>query len=229
MKHAKTAFAAELEHPDLGEERAPGHILFDGWTLRFQAQTFKVDLPLVRLQIEEDEREELVFTDPQQPGFRVHTADLEVLEHPAMRRQANTRNQINAMRSYPELKRRLKLTLIFLGGCATVALVGWLLSGYMVRSIVAHAPPEWDKEVGEFVLQEVQADMKFLDDSNAVAKLEQSLAPLLKQVNKPGLQFQFHLAGIAVNLAGSPCLYFRAGYLGFQMHSSDGGFVYHGG
>ncbi len=194
VKNAKSAFAAEVEHPDLGEARVGGQIVFDGWNLRFQAETFEVDLPLVRLQIEEaEESNGLIFTDPHQPGFRVYTAELEILDHQALRRQANTRNQINAMRSYPELMRRLKLTLIFLGACAFVALIGWFLSGYMVQAIVAKIPPEWEQEVGDSVLQEVRGQMKFVDDSNAVAKLEESLAPLLKQVNRPGLQFQFHI------------------------------------
>jgi Zn-dependent protease with chaperone function len=194
VKNAKSAFAAELEHPDLGEARAPGQIVFDGWVLRFQAQTFRVDLPLVRLQIEEEEQSQgLIFTDPQQPGFQVHTADPAILEHPTLLRQANTRNQISAMRSYPELVRRLKLTLIFLGGCAGLVLVVWFLSGYMVRAIVAKIPPEWEREVGNAVLMEVREQLSFVDDSNAVAKLEQSMAPLLKQVDTPGLKFQFYV------------------------------------
>ncbi len=195
VKQSKNAFAAELEHPDLGQQRAAGQIVFEGWNLRFQAENIRVDMPLVTLQIEEDEElDELIFTDPRQPAFRVHTAEMDILEHSALRRQANTRNQINAMRSYPELMRRLKLTLIFLGACGVVALTAWLLSGYMVRALVAKIPPEMEQEIGDSALLEVQERMHFVDDSNAVAKLEQSLAPLLKQVNRPGLKFQFHIA-----------------------------------
>ncbi len=120
MKAESQAYEAFAYSSDSGSEVVAGKVSLGPFRLRFESESGLIEIPLVRLQIEmggpTDGR--VYFTHLDQPGWTIYTFDESILKHPALRQQAHTRNQIEAIQSSGELKRRLKLTLAVVGGFA---------------------------------------------------------------------------------------------------------------
>jgi beta-barrel assembly-enhancing protease len=187
------AFEGWVSHPSLGEEVVWGRILFEGWRLRFESETVTREVPLVKLQIARDEAAQggLLFYDPDDADWLIHTLDQKILEAVPLRQQAHTRHQIQEMQSGRELMRRLKITGAFLAGFALLALLVSLLMGMMVRSLVAKVPPEWEQELGEQTIADLKQQETFVEDAKLQTNLLRAVAPLVQTLptNAQGLKF----------------------------------------
>jgi predicted Zn-dependent protease len=187
--------AGYVSHPSLGEEAVAGSIIFALSRLRFESEGVRVEMPLSRLLIEKggagDGR--IFFSDPEQPEWTVFTFDEKVLERGPLLQQPHTRNQIRSMRSGRELGRRLKVTFAFLGAFALAALLVSMLTGWMVRSLAARVPAQWEKDLGDSLMAEVKENEVFVEDAKLKAKLDRAVAPLLSALPKTGLEFKFHI------------------------------------
>jgi predicted Zn-dependent protease len=184
-----------VSHPSFGEEVVWGRIVFEGWRLRFESETVTREVPLVKLRLERDEVAEggIVFCDPDDPDWLIHTLDQEILAQGPLLRQPHTRYQIRALQSGKELARRLKITSVFLAGFAVLALVVSLLMGLMVRALVARVPVAWEQELGDNVMAELKEKETFIEDAKLRTNLLQAVAPLLRAVPTNALGFRFYL------------------------------------
>lgn len=188
-------FEAYVSHPSLGDEVVWGRIIFEGWRLQFHSERTTFEIPLVKLRIEREESGTagIALCDPAQPDWVIHTLDEKILEHGPLLHQPHTRNQIRALQSGKELKRRLKLTGAFLAGFALVALVVSMLMGIMVRVLVARIPVEWEEELGDQAMADLKKEATFVDDPVAMTNVMRAVAPLLRVVPNHGLQYKFYL------------------------------------
>lgn len=195
MQADNSGFTAHIVHPSLGSEVVWGRIVFAGWRLRFESEAVTREIPLVKLQIERADPPDggFVFSDPDHPDWEIHTLEEEILKQSALQRQPHTRNQINALQSGQELKRRLKIIGAFLAGFTLVAMMVTMLMGLMVRSLVARVPVEWEQELGDKVIADLKEKEKFVEDTNLMARVTQAVAPLLPVVPNHGLQYKFYL------------------------------------
>jgi predicted Zn-dependent protease len=169
--------------------------MFVGWRLRFESEAVVREILLVKLQIDRDPAVPggIAFSDPDQPDWVIHTPDEEILAHGSLRHQPHTRNQIQALHSGRDLTRALKITGICLGGFALAALVVSLLMGWMVRSLVARIPVEWEQQVGDDLMAEVKQEATFIEDARMRTNLLHAVAPLLRAVPTNGVQYKFYL------------------------------------
>ena len=194
MSGAPSTFGGYASHPSLGEEPVPGTIVFEYWRLRFGSESMALEVPLTRLGIDMDkESGRIDFYDPQQPDLVIYTLDEEILKHPALLQQAHTRRQIEALQSADELKRRLKLTGLFLVGFAVLAVVVSTLLGVMVRSLVAAVPPQWEQELGDNVMPELKKHLVVVEDKKLKAKLDQAVLPLVNTLPTNYGPFKFYI------------------------------------
>ncbi len=179
----------------LGDEALEGRIVLDRWKLRFECPTVVLEVLLTRLHIQIDELAagRICFSDPDQPDWTICTFDPRILDHSALRQQPFTRNQIRDIRGRSELKKRLKLTLGFLGAFALAALGVSMLTGMMVRALVARVPIEWEQELGDKLLAEVRAEKPFLEDPKLMARLTNAVAPWVAALPRSGLQYHFYI------------------------------------
>ncbi len=193
MTEGRLAYEAYVSHPSVGEVR--GRVVFVGWRLRFESEAVVREVLLVKLQIDRDPSMQggITFCDPDHPEWVIHTADEEILGHGSLQQQPHTRNQIQALHGGRELKRALKITGIFLGGFALAALVVSLLMGWMVRSLVARIPVEWEQQVGDDLMAELKQDETFIEDARMQTNLLRAVAPLLRAVPTNGIEYKFYL------------------------------------
>jgi predicted Zn-dependent protease len=191
----KRSFLASAHNSGPGDSWIEGWLTFERFQLRFQSDAFTTEVPLVRVKIELDKAAggQVCFRDTNDPDFCVYTFDPDVLEHPALRQQPATNHQIEALRSFSELKRRLKITGYFVGGFALVAIVVSLLLGIMVRSLVARIPPEVEQEIGDSALEELKSTEIFLKDEKLRTRLEKAAAPLVAGLASTGVNFKFYV------------------------------------
>ncbi len=195
MTQGTSAFAAYVSHPSLGDEVVWGRIVFEGWKLKFESEDVMLAIPLVRLRIEQEEEGAgaLAFSDANDPEWVVHTEQEEILEQAPLQQQPHTRNQINALQSGDEIKRRLKIIGLFLGGFAALAVVVSMLMGMMVNVIVARIPLQWEQELGDKVMAELKEKETFVDDSAMYTNLVRAVTPLLAAVPTNTLGYKLYL------------------------------------
>jgi len=173
----------------------PGTIVFAFWRLRFESEAATIEMPLSRVQIERGGADDgrISFSDPEQPGWSVFTFDQSILERGPLLQQPHTQHQIRDLQSGRELKRRLTVTLGFLGAFALAALAVSMLTGLMVRALVARVPAQWERDLGDGLLAEVKENEVFIEDAKLKAKLDRAVAPLLPVLPKTGTEFKFYI------------------------------------
>ncbi len=195
MREDSSTFAAQAFNSVLGVEGLEGRIGFDRLHLQFFSPTAKLELPLARLQIEKDDSAacRLCFSSADHPDWVICTFDTRVLQHHSLHEQPNTRNQIRALETPGELKRRLTITLALLGAFGVIALVASLLSGIMVRALVAKIPAEFEQQVGDELMAELKQNMTFVQDPKLMARLESAVAPLINALPRGKVTNQFYL------------------------------------
>jgi Zn-dependent protease with chaperone function len=188
-------FEARAFHPDLNKEVVEGTIFFTNLALRFESNEAVLEIPLHRLaaEIEQGDPGRIFFSDPQQPGLQISTSDASVLEFRSVPQLARLGDQLSAHLTRRELSRRLKLVLSFFAVCGLILWLGMLATGAMVRSIVGRVPPEFEKQYGDGMLEELRLQMNFVDESKQVAQLTAMAAPLLRALPGRQPQWRFHL------------------------------------
>ena len=172
-----------------------GRIVFQGWKLRFESAQVTREIPLVKLRIERGDPETggIAFSHPDDVEWVFHTPDEAILAHGPLLQQPHTRHQIEALHSGQELKRRIKMVGIFLAGFALVALLASLAMGFVVRSLVARVPPEWEQELGDKVMADLKKKETFIQDATLHSNLTWAVTPLMRAVPTNALGYRFYL------------------------------------
>jgi Zn-dependent protease with chaperone function len=188
-------FEAHAVHPDHGNEVVQGEIVFAAHSVVFEAEGIVWEIPIERLVVEVrvGDEERIAFTDPAQPGVEFFADDFSLLDNRTIPALMRAREQLETRLRKREWNRRWKIV----GYCAVVVLVltwcGGFATTFMVRSIAAKVPAEWDQRFGSNAIQEFRAEEKFLDDTNAVAQLAAMAEPLLRVLPEPPNGYQFHI------------------------------------
>jgi beta-barrel assembly-enhancing protease len=184
-----------VSHPSLGADVVWGSIRLDRWRLRFESPAAIVEIPLSRLQMDIDSSGDtrISFTDPELPEWVICTFDAAILQHYAIRQGSNTRNQLEALQTSVDVKRRLKITGWFLLICAICAFGASLFMSFMVRSLAARVPAQWEKDLGDSLIEELKQEETFLTDTQRMARLEQAVAPLVATWPKSEPPLKFYI------------------------------------
>jgi beta-barrel assembly-enhancing protease len=190
-----SALAGYVSHPSLGEEAVPGQISFAFSRLCFEAEGMRLEMPLSRLVIERgtsgDQR--IFFSDPEQPDWTVFTFEEKILRRAPLLQQPHTRHQIETLGSGRELRRRVIVAAAFVAGFALVALLVSILTGFMVRSLAANVPAQWERDLGDQLMAEIKENEVFVEDAKLKSRLDLAVAPLLTVLPRKGPEFKFHI------------------------------------
>jgi predicted Zn-dependent protease len=188
------SYKASLFHPNLGNEAVEGTIQLDRWMLRFQSPGLAEEIPVDRVIVElEEDSERVCLKDPDRPELRIFTDDLSILENRSFHAANAVRERMSVVATRREISRRLRLILYVFIGCAFVTMLGSWATGAMVRSLVAHVPPEWEEKFGEAEIEELRSAGAFVDDTNQVARLAALAAPLMQVVPAAKTGIKFHI------------------------------------
>jgi len=188
-------FVAHACHPNFGEQAVEGRIGFDRWHMHFESEYGTFQIPISQLQIHKanGKGEPIYFADPAQPDLSVYTFDTRVLRLRTLLDAAQTRVQLNAMRSQGEAKRNIKITVGFLVGCLVIAVVATASIKLMVRALVMRIPPKFEQDIGDKFFAELQQEETFIQDTNLQTKLDLAVTPLLASLPTNQIQFRFHI------------------------------------
>jgi predicted Zn-dependent protease len=183
-------------HPDLGNEVVGGCVILSTHTLRFVSDTQTWEIPVQHLvaEVRPGDEERICFTDPHQPGLQIFTEDLSLLDCQVTPALVRARQRLEDRLSRGELRRRIKIVAYCAVVCvACIWLAGLIVAG-MVKSLARKIPPEWDEKYGASIIAEFQDEGSFLEDSNAVARLERLAAPLMQVLPPVPNGYHFHIA-----------------------------------
>ncbi len=139
----------------------------------------------------EEGGDRIYFLDPGRPDLKIFTSDQSVLKHPAIRNSGKAREQVSNVMDRREVWRALRLTVYFIVGCVVAT---WLCSvtlSFMVRTLVAGVPMEWEDKFGREEIDKLQKRGELLNDTNQIAQLTELAQPLIKVLpeNRRNLKF----------------------------------------
>jgi beta-barrel assembly-enhancing protease len=192
LSELNQGFEASLFHPDFGNEVVNGRVFIDRWRLQFRSESVSEEILMEMLEVEfEDGGDRIYLVDPSRPDLRIFTTDQAILRHPALRQSGKVQAVVENTLSQREAKRALKLSLYFILGCV---LVTWFCSisvSFMVRTIAAGVPMEWEKKMGQEEIDKLRKEGQLLDDTNRIAQLTELAQPLIKVLpaNRQDLKF----------------------------------------
>jgi len=188
-------FEARALHPDLANDAIVGTIRFTDVALCFESPSAVLEIPVDRLlaEIEETGSERVFFSDPMQPGLQISSSDASVVEVQGIAQLTLLREQRNARLTRREILRRTKLVFGFVAGCALLWWLVLLVTGLMVRSVVNRITPEFEKEYGDSLFQDLTREMALVDDTNQSAQVATMVAPLLRALPPNRTRWQFHV------------------------------------
>lgn len=186
-------FPAELFHPGLGNEVVQGRIFLETQALAFRSDAILVEIPAERLLVELGEDEgRIYFRDRNVPGLRIFTGDESILNVRGFGSSGTLRSQLEQVATRREVARRLRVLAYVLAGCIFLGWLGVCATHFMVMSLVAKVPPNWEQTFGDERIAELKSEGALLDDTNRIAKLTALVAPLM-QVVPGGTEFKFHI------------------------------------
>jgi predicted Zn-dependent protease len=188
-------FVAQASHPNLGEQAVDGRIGFDRWHMHFESEYGTFQIPIAQLQIHKanGKGEPIYFTDPSQPDLSIYTFDARVLRLRTLLDAAQTRVQLQKMRSQGEAKRNIKITVGFIVGCIVIAIIATASVSLIVRVLVSRIPPKFEKDIGDKFFAELQQEETFIQDTNLQSKVDLAVTPLLSSLPTNQINFQFHI------------------------------------
>jgi len=188
-------FDAFIVHPDFGGEAIAGKLFVDRWRASFQSEGILHEIPLEQIVITlgrgDDTR--VYFRDRHKPGVNIFTEDESVLECVSLLKSSHVRRQLERLFGHRELVRHLRLTFYFFIVCGLMACFCSLAAGVMLRALVNEIPVAWETKIGDSLMEKEQAELPFIDDTNAVAQLTLLAQPLIQAVPAKGIHFQFHI------------------------------------
>jgi beta-barrel assembly-enhancing protease len=186
-------FDAELFHPGLGNEVVKGKISFEQRTLSFRSGATTITIPFDKLVVElGEDAGRIYFRNRASPGLRIYTNDESILDAKGFGTSGTIRSQLERTATRREVVRRLRITAYVLAACIFLGWLGVCVTHFMVSSLVAKVPPEWEQKFGDEEIADLKSEGLLLNDSNRVAKLAALVAPLM-QVVPGGKDFKFHI------------------------------------
>jgi beta-barrel assembly-enhancing protease len=186
-------FDAELFHPGLGNEVVKGKIYIEPQGLTFRSDVTATDIPVERLLMELGEDEgRIYFRDRNVAGLRIFTNDFSILDARGFEQSGTVRNHLERTATRREVVRRLRILAYAVAACIFLGWLGVCATHFMVMSLVAKVPPEWEQTFGSEEILDLKNEGLLLNDSNRVAKLTALVAPLMRVV-PGGNSFKFHI------------------------------------
>jgi len=181
---------AHLFHSGLGNEVVQGQLFADDRAVYFKSDATTLTILRSQLAVEwSDDDDRIFFRDKQFSNLRVFADGETVLRD---RNFHFVRERLEKSATRDEIVRRLKITGYFVAGCFVI---GWLCVGamsFLVRSLVADVPPEWEQKFGDKQIAELKNGHDLLNDSNRVAKIKSLAMPLLQAIPN-GTNFHFYI------------------------------------
>jgi beta-barrel assembly-enhancing protease len=192
LNEINQGYEASLFHPDFGNEVVSGRIFVDRWKIQFRSDSVSEEIPMDSVEIEFEEGSDRVyFIDPARPDVRIFTFDQSVFNHPSIRQSGQVRSQVSKVLGRRETSRALRLTVYFVIGCVVVTWFCSMSLSFMVRTLAAGVPMEWEQKFGQEQIDKFQKEGMLIDDTNQIAQLTQLAQPLIKVLpeNRRNLKF----------------------------------------
>jgi beta-barrel assembly-enhancing protease len=185
-------FDAGLFHPDFGNEVVNGRIFIDRWKLHFRSAAVTEEIPMEIVEVEFEEGSDRIYlVDPNRPDLRIFSTDQAILKHPSMKQSQKVQAEVTVTMGRREAIRALKLTAYFILICIFVTWFCSVSLSFMVRTLAAGVPMEWEQKFGQEEIDRLRKEGKLLDDTNQIAQLTELAQPLIKVLpaNRRDLKF----------------------------------------
>ncbi len=184
-------FTAAAFWPSLAEGRIPGRLSFDAREARFSSEhgDCALDLAAVELRLG-GANDRLVFlSDPKDPASTVFTADMTVLDEPALLKDQRLAEAVSQLRRKRSWQRALLLAVPV--GLVLLVLGLWFSRDAIVNVVVRRIPPSVEVRVGDLAAGQLIAPQQ-IHDAQLQDLLEQLVASL-EAVASDQYQYTFAL------------------------------------
>jgi predicted Zn-dependent protease len=192
-QNVETSYPGSAFHPSFPRGKASGTIRVTQSGVSFETETARVELPLRDLKIRlGGARDRLVFFEhPARPDWSLFTSDRTILKHPAFAGDPQFIDLMGNVRN----RRRMAVGVFLAVVAAVVGLVvaAFALKDPMVRSVAARIPVEWEKQIGDTVMRQIELQTKVLKSAELDRQLEALAEPLVIGIPDKRYEFKFHI------------------------------------
>jgi beta-barrel assembly-enhancing protease len=192
LNEINQGFEACLFRPDFGNEVVNGRIFIDRWKLHFRSESVSEEISMELLEVEfEGDNGRICFKDSNRPDLQIFISDQSVFRHPAMRLSGKVHSQVTNALGHREAVRAVRLTLYFIIGCVVITWFCSVSVSFMVRTIAAGVPMEWEEKFGQEEIAKLRKEGLLIDDTNQIAQLTELAQPLIRVLpeNRRNLKF----------------------------------------
>jgi Zn-dependent protease with chaperone function len=193
MRPNDSGYRAAASHADLGDQEIAGRIFLNPTALLFESQTANFGIPLDRLRIQRDTSGRIQFTDLEQPDLAIYCADEQILKDFFFIQRYDLSRQIREVKQALEGRRNLRLAGFFLAAFAGVIVGVWCLTGWLIQLLVANIPLNWEVNLSNMAIEEIQGQLRVVHDPARQAKLTALGARLARSLPKSGYKFEIQV------------------------------------
>jgi hypothetical protein len=181
-------------HPSFNKGKASGQISISDSFIQFQNDTGTVRFNIRGAQFKlGGASDRLIFiSHPSQPEWNLYTADLRVLQHPALQNDPAVQRQVKKARS----TKRLAWGIFGSAGALVIAipLCIVLFMDSITGLLAPHVPAEWEDKLGETAFAQYQLGQEFMDQETTDELLTPLVQPLLDHLPSDRYQYRFHIS-----------------------------------
>lgn len=190
-----TSWAGGAFHESLPSGKARGRLHLDARGVRLESHEGEelIALPFRGLLLSRGGASDrlVFFRHPDHPGWSLHTAERDVLDHPHLGVDPHLAAQVSDLRKQRTRSRAVTLALL---GVIAGALFGlFALKDPIVGLVVDQIPPSWEIALGDQIFDQLSKGRTLVDDPAALEELELLVAPLLEALGDSPYDFRFHI------------------------------------
>ncbi len=155
-----------------------------------------VDFPIegLSLEVSPGDSDRIVLRHHKHPGWTVYTYDFDILDERYLVGKTALRQQIRNITVQEYSWRKLIwITLSVFGVFMLLALILFLAAGWTVDYLVSKVPTTYEKEMGNSILKEMEDELVFIKDTNAVRQIEQLAMRFIPESEQKRFAFKFYI------------------------------------
>ncbi len=133
----------------------------------------------------------IYFKHPRFPDFIFYTSDKKILKDENLHYHDHAKKNVKQVNK----KRVFNWTIVagIVGFFGLIVLCLFMFRSQMIRAVANQVPPQWERQVGDKLFEQVTSGHNLIKDSMLINELTKTMQPLVKAVDDSSFHFKFFI------------------------------------